>query len=162
MKTRVQILVVIMMSMLMMMAVPMTFAQDEQAAVPEEQADVPDEKTAVQDEQAASDNIRIEDAAICRSVENLEPVGAGDVFSSVQNKLSCFCRVIDAKEDTEITHNWYFGDTLMAGINLHVGSRNWRTYSTKTILPEQTGEWKVEILSQNGEMLKRIIFMVQE
>ena len=139
----------------MFIAAPMAFSQDEEAAVMDEQADPQAEQTMISD-------ISIEDAAICRSVENLEPIGAGDVFSNDQDKLSCFSRVVGAKEDTEVIHNWYYGETLMASVNLHVGSSNWRTYSTKTILPEQAGEWKVEIMSQNDELLKRIYFVVQE
>ena len=155
MKTRNTLIIACWISILLFVAAPFAFGQDEETAVPDEQADT-------QAEQGMMSDIRIEEAAICRSVEDLEPIGAGDVFSSDQGRLSCFSRVVGAQEDTEIVHNWYYGETLMAGINLHVGSSSWRTYSTKNILPEQTGEWKVEIMSQSGELLKRIYFVVQE
>jgi hypothetical protein len=41
-----------------------------------------------------------------------------------------------------------------------VKSVSWRTHSSKTILPEYTGEWKVEVMSKDGELLKQIYFAV--
>ncbi len=105
--------------------------------------------------------ITIENAVICRDIVDREPVGAGDVFSGDLQKVMCFSRVIGAKQDTEILHNWYFGGKMVASVALHVGSINWRTYSSKAILPEYAGEWKVEILSQDGELLKKIYFILE-
>ena len=114
-----------------------------------------------EDESMTASEIRIEDAVICRDVASLDPVGSGDVFSSDLKKLMCFTRVVGAKEDTEIIHNWYLGEKLLASISLHIGSDNWRTYSAKTILPEYKGEWKVEIVLPDGQLLKKIYFIVE-
>ena len=114
-----------------------------------------------QDENMTESEIKIEDAVICRDVVSLEPIGPGDIFPSDLKKLMCFNRVTGAKEDTEIIHNWYFGEKLLTGISLHVGSDNWRTYSSKTILPEYKGEWKVEIVLPDGRLLKKIYFIVE-
>ncbi len=114
-----------------------------------------------EDESMTASGISVEDAVICRDVVSLEPVGSGDVFTSDLKKLMCFTRVVGAKEDTEIIHNWYFGDKLLASISLHVGSDNWRTYSAKTLLPEHAGEWKVEIVLPDGQLLKKIYFVVE-
>ena len=114
-----------------------------------------------EDESMTPSEIRIEDAVICRDVVSLDPVGAGDVFSSGLKKLMCFTRVVGAKEDTEIIHNWYFGEKLLSSISLHVGSDNWRTYSSKTILPQHKGEWKVEIVLPDGRLLEKIYFIVE-
>jgi len=114
-----------------------------------------------EDESMTTPEVRVEDAVICRDVVSLDPVGSGDVFTSDLKKLMCFTRVVGAKEDTEIIHNWYFGEKLLASISLHVGSDNWRTYSSKTILPEYAGEWKVEIVLPDGRLLKKIYFIVE-
>jgi len=114
-----------------------------------------------EDEGMTASEVRIEDAVICRDVVSLDPVGSGDVFTSDLKKLMCFTRVVGAKEDTEIIHNWYLGEKLLASISLHIGSDNWRTYSSKTILPDYTGEWKVEIVMPDGQLLKRIYFIVE-
>ena len=114
-----------------------------------------------QENEAVKTDITIEDAVICRDVVDREPVEAGDVFSTDLTKLMCFTRVTGSKENTEILHNWYFGDKLVASIPLHVGSTNWRTYSSKKIVPTNSGEWKVEILSQDETLLKRIYFIIE-
>ena len=114
-----------------------------------------------QEDPAAAAEVMIETAVICKDVMDREPQGAGDIFSTDLEKIMCFTRVVGAKEDTEILHNWYFGETLAASVRLHVGSDNWRTYSSKTILPEYAGEWKVEILASDGKLLKKIYFILE-
>lgn len=103
--------------------------------------------------------VAIEDAVICREIADREPVGAGDIFTSQVEKLYCYTRVLGATEDIAITHNWYYQDALVTQVTLNVRSSNWRTWSSKTILPDQTGEWRVEVTSESGETLKTIYFM---
>ena len=114
-----------------------------------------------QEEAAVMPALAIENAIICKDIVDLEPVGSGDVFSADIKKLMCFTRVVGAAEETQIHHNWYFGETMVASIPLRVGSSNWRTYSSKTILPEHAGEWKVEIVSADGQLLKKIYFILE-
>jgi len=42
-----------------------------------------------------------------------------------------------------------------------VRTRGWRTWNAKTILPDWTGAWMVEVLSEYGTALACIIFFVQ-
>ena len=104
--------------------------------------------------------ISIEDAAICRGVVEREPIEPGEVFPADIKKLFCFSKVTGALEDTEVIHVWYYKGKLVSRTSLRVKSVNWRTYSSITIAPEDTGEWKVEILTKDGELLKQIYFAV--
>jgi hypothetical protein len=110
---------------------------------------------------AESSDIKIEDAAVCQEVVDRAPVGTSDVFFKETVKLFCFCRVVGAESGTQITHNWYHKGNLKASVKLNVGSSNYRTWSSKVLLPEWTGEWMVEILSEDGSPLESIIFLVQ-
>jgi len=103
----------------------------------------------------------IEDAVICQDVVDRTPVESGFVFPNDIGKVYCFNRVIGAKSDTEITHNWYFNDVQVASVPLSVRSNNWRTYSSKKIMPEYKGNWKVEIVAQDGQVLKQLTFTVE-
>jgi hypothetical protein len=105
--------------------------------------------------------ITIAEAVVCRDVVDRTPVGAGDVFPSDSERLFCFIRVVGAESEMQIQHKWYYQDQLMATVALPVRSTNWRTYSSKQIGPEMTGEWMVEIGSDQGETLKKIIFVVE-
>ena len=103
----------------------------------------------------------IQDAVVCQDVVERTPVGSGDVFAKETNKVFCFCRVVGVEGESSITHNWYYKGTLKASVKLPVRSSNWRTWSAKSMSPEWTGEWMVEILSADGTPLESIIFFIQ-
>ncbi len=133
----------------------------EAATAPEPESPREAVEEAVNPPAEGSADIVIDEAVICTDVVDREPVGTGDIFSSQIKKVMCFTRVVGAKNETEILHNWYFQEDLVASVNLRVGSENWRTFSSKSIVPEYAGEWKVEILSQNGKVLKKIYFILE-
>ncbi|MBN1847870.1 MAG: DUF2914 domain-containing protein [Deltaproteobacteria bacterium] len=103
----------------------------------------------------------VEDAVICQDVVDRTPVESGFVFSNDIGKVYCFSRVVGAKTDTQITHNWYFNDVQVASVPLNVRSNNWRTYSSKKVMPEYKGNWKVEIVAQDGQVLKQLTFTIE-
>ncbi|MCP4672619.1 MAG: DUF2914 domain-containing protein [Desulfobacula sp.] len=105
--------------------------------------------------------VNVEDAVICRNVVDRTPVEVIDVVPSDIEKVYCFTKIVGATPDSEVVHNWYYNGNLVGSVNLFVGSTNWRTYSSKTMLPDYTGDWKVEVLSKGGELLKQIMFVVQ-
>lgn len=109
----------------------------------------------------AQTNIQIKDTAVCQDVVDRAPVGSGDVFAKESARLYCFTRITGAEGETQITHNWYYKGTLKASVKLPVRSGNWRTWSSKTMVPEWTGEWMVEVLSEEGTPLESIIFFMQ-
>ncbi len=136
----------------------------EETAPTEEttQVDAERQKNDTQEnEQSKQSPLIVEDAVICRSVVDRSPVEVTDVLPSDVKKVCCFTRVTGATQDSEITHNWYYNGEQVASVSLFVGSKNWRTFSSKTILPEYIGDWKVEILSKDGEILKQIMFIIQ-
>jgi hypothetical protein len=103
----------------------------------------------------------VEDAVICMDVIDRIPLEPGLVFSSDIGRLYCFTRIVGAKTDIEITHNWYYNDRQVASVPLAVRSSNWRTFSSKKILPTYKGNWKVEVLASDGQILKEITFTIQ-
>ena len=48
----------------------------------------------------------------------------------------------------------------MARVVLPVRSADWRTWTSKRILPQWTGRWKVEILDSDENLLQTITFTV--
>ena len=105
--------------------------------------------------------VQIESAVVCQDVVDRQPVGSGDMFAKETPRVYCFCRVVGAQEDTQVTHNWYYKGSLKASVKLNVRSSDWRTWSSKTMAPEWVGEWMVEILSADGTPLESIIFFIQ-
>ena len=98
---------------------------------------------------------------IAGSVEDLEPVGAVNAFSSSTEKVYCFLEAKDIVEDTEIALLWYHEGTNKAVVKLTLrkGSR-WRTYSSKK-LGGLTGAWTVELQANDGNVLETVAFTVE-
>jgi hypothetical protein len=106
-------------------------------------------------------DVVVAEAVICKDVVDRMPLGSGDVIPAGTERVFCFTRITGAQAETEVTHNWYYQGALKASVVLPVRNANWRTWSSKTLLPEWKGEWMVEILSKEGTPLESIIFYVQ-
>lgn len=105
--------------------------------------------------------VQIPEAVVCQEVVDRAPVGAADVFAKEVPRVYCFTRVVGADPGTQLVHNWYHQGNLKASVTLNVGSSDYRTWSYKTMMPQWTGEWMVEILSANGTPLENIIFVLK-
>ena len=108
-----------------------------------------------------SADVHLAEAVVCQDVVNRAPVGSGDVFAKEIPKVYCFTHVIGATPGTQMTHNWYYQGTLKASVKLKVGSSDFRTWSSKAMMPQWTGEWMVEILSADGKPMESIIFSLK-
>ncbi len=97
--------------------------------------------------------LQIIDGAICLKISSLKCLGNNTQFPSDAGKLFCFTRIAGALNPTSVTHVWYFGAEERWRVSLAVKSSNWRTYSSKTIRPQEIGGWSVEILGPQGETL---------
>jgi hypothetical protein len=117
-----------------------------------EKAEEPTAKPAV--------DLEITRAAICRQVVEREPVDAGTSFEPPVEKLYCFTHITGAQDATEIYHVWYFAETERAVIKLKVNSASWRTYSSKIIQPHEIGDWRVDVLGAEGNILKSVNFKI--
>ena len=105
--------------------------------------------------------LEIATAAICRNVVDWEPVDAGTSFEPTVGKLYCFTHVTGAQGATEIYHIWYFAESEKAVVTLQVNSASWRTNSSKSIQPREIGEWRVDVLGPDGDMLKSVHFEIK-
>jgi hypothetical protein len=104
--------------------------------------------------------VAVSEASLCLDVVDLSCVGENAQFPVEAGKIYCFSRIVGAQTPITITHVWYYNDHEMARVPLTVNSSNWRTYSSKRILPAQVGEWHVDIMGPQGELLKKIVFNV--
>ena len=146
----------------LVLGVPSVWSQDTAQPAAQEAAQP---GTAQAQSQPAMQNeaqpaVQLAEAMVCQDVVDRAPVGSGDVFAKEVPKVYCFTRVVGA-EGTQLTHNWYYKGGLKASVKLNVRSSNYRTWSSKTMMPEWAGEWMVEILSADGKPLESIIFFLK-
>jgi len=105
-------------------------------------------------------SLEVVTSVICEDVIDRKPVGVGNSFEASVGKLCCFTKITGAYSHIEISHVWYFGDTERFKINLPVKSSSWRTYSSKKIQAHETGDWHVDVLGPEGEVLRTLHFKI--
>ena len=93
--------------------------------------------------------------------ENRELVGETAQFSAGIEKIYCLTRLQGLEAPTSVTHVWYRDGKTMARVDLNVASSDWRTWSSKRLLPEWTGNWEVKVLDSDGRVLSSAGFEVK-
>jgi len=70
---------------------------------------------------------------------------------------------VASPRDTTIEHRWYRGDTLVQRVPLRIRANpsGFRTYSQNRISAERTGTWKVELRTQDGQLLDEKTFAIR-
>jgi len=98
---------------------------------------------------------------ICTGVQDRVPVGTDTMFLKTVGQLFCYTKVTGAGESAKLSHVWYHNDQEMARVDLNVMADTWRTWSSKKIVEEWIGSWRVDVVSESGEVLKSMAFTVQ-
>lgn len=97
--------------------------------------------------------LKVEKMEFCTGVEDRQPVNADTTFLNMVENVYCFTNITGAEEPTTISHVWYYKGEEKAKVDLNVGGKAWRTWSSKRILEEWTGKWRVDVVSASGEVL---------
>ncbi len=93
--------------------------------------------------------------------ESRSLIGEATVLPAGTPTVFCRTRIIGATEPTTVTHVWYREGKTVAHVELTVGSNNWRTVSSKQLLPEWTGTWEVRVVDRDGNLLRSEQFTVE-
>ncbi|MFC1838917.1 DUF2914 domain-containing protein [Thermodesulfobacteriota bacterium] len=103
----------------------------------------------------------VDEIQICASVEGRTPQGTALSFSADIERVYCFTKLKNSGESSKVIHAWYYKDKEMARVELSVRAATWRTWSSKRILPSWTGEWRVDVLSPDGNVLSSKSFEIK-
>jgi len=101
---------------------------------------------------------RVVRAIFTTAIVDREPIDTLETFSTDTSRVFFFTdlRGLDGEI---VTHRWEYNGQLIAEITFRVGSgARWRVYSSKNLLPEWTGTWKVVVNNENGEILHTSTF----
>lgn len=99
---------------------------------------------------ASEADVSVARYAFARQIEAREPIGASEAFPVGMTELYFFTQIVGAEEPTDVTHVWIYGGREMYAISLPVEGISWRTWSSKAISPELTGEWTVQVRDADG------------
>ena len=103
--------------------------------------------------------VDVAEAVVAKAVVDRQPQDTGSVFPADVGQVVCWTKVSGAG-GASIHHVWFHGDTQVGDVELQVGGSPWRTWSKKSVPPDWTGAWHVEVRDAAGAILKRIDFTV--
>ena len=64
-----------------------------------------------------------------------------------------FFSVLKDAAGQSITHRWEYNGKRVAQVQFQPQANHWRVWSSKTLMPDQTGTWTVEVLDAGGNVL---------
>lgn len=114
-----------------------------------------------QEDTTAVVSVNVDQILFGTGIENREAVGVDTVFSADSGKVYCWVLATGAESETQISFVWYQGEEQVAEVNVPVRSARWRCWTSKTIMPDATGTWKVEIKDEAGKVLESASFQVK-
>jgi hypothetical protein len=109
---------------------------------------------------SAQGGLSVAESSVATDVVDRMPTGVAMTFPASVGRVYAWTRVQGASGETTIHHVWIHGDVERADIELRVGGSPWRTWSNKAIVPEWTGDWRVEVRDSSGNVLETIPFTV--
>ena len=101
---------------------------------------------------AQAQDARIALAQFTTAIENREPV---DQVAFVGNDVRKVFFYTDLRglDGQTINHRWLHNGTVMADVSFEVRGPRWRVWSSKELLPDWIGDWTVEIVTGEGEVI---------
>jgi hypothetical protein len=61
-----------------------------------------------------------------------------------------------------VEHVWFHGENEIARVRQKVEGPTWRTWTRKRIVPEWTGDWRVEVQAEDGTVLAERFFTIEK
>lgn len=113
---------------------------------------------AAQDAPAAAQQDVTVEMAIARSITDRMPVDTASTFQATVGRVACWTRVSGATGST-IHHVWIHNGQEF-DVPMQIGGSPWRTWSTKEIQPDWTGDWRVEVRNASGTVLASTSFTI--
>lgn len=91
-------------------------------------------------------------AVFSSNIQDREPIDSIDQFNADSGQIFFFTELKDLEGQT-VKHRWLFNGEQMAEVNFNVAGARWRVWSSKQLMPNWQGEWKVEIVDGSGSVL---------
>jgi len=99
---------------------------------------------------------------ICRGIYKRNPIKPGINFINNVDSLFCYTKISNSGTKQEVKHIWYFEDVKITSVVYNIKpSFNYRSWSRKTIYPNQTGQWRVDVIDSYGNLLGTRSFTIK-
>jgi hypothetical protein len=122
------------------------------AQAPEQQPKAPEQQP------TAPKLVQVEKIALGTGVESRELVGEATEFDVSAGRIYCWTKITSQNVPTTIKHVWYTDEQNPAEVTLDIKYPTTRTWSNKAIW---AGKWRVEVVSEAGDVLASADFTVK-
>ena len=111
---------------------------------------------------AADAELNVLQASVCAEIKNRMPSGVDTSFLTSAQRVYVWSEIEALQVPSKIRHIYYFNGQKISDVTLDVRSTNWRTWSFKNISDSRyRGEWRVDIATPDGKVLRRLYFVVR-
>ena len=94
-------------------------------------------------------------------VQDREPVIMVDTINSGSYNSISFFTELSEFTGHNVTHQWTFNDKIMFEKTFEVKGPRWRVWTSKTLIPDWTGDWTVNVLDEDRTVLASKSFEYQ-
>ncbi len=100
-------------------------------------------------------------SAFTTGIKDHQPVSDLKTISTDEPKVYYYTELRDMSGQIA-THRWEFNGEVKAEVKFNVRGPRWRVWSSKTMLPGWTGDWKVSVINGAGEVIAEDVFKYQQ
>lgn len=90
-------------------------------------------------------------------IDGREPVDRILSLSTEERKVYYFTE-LQGMSGQSVRHRWQHEGRLMAEVVFQVGGSRWRVWSSKNLIPAWTGQWRVQVVTEDGRVLREETF----
>jgi len=110
----------------------------------------------------ADAELNVLQASVCAEIKNRMPAGVATSFPTSAQRVFVWSKIHAQQIPSKVRHVYYFDGQKISEVTLNVRSTYWRTWSSKNISNNRyQGEWRVDITSTDGKILRRLYFEVK-
>lgn len=91
-------------------------------------------------------------SAFTREIDQREPTENLQSLTNDNGQVKFFTELRDMSGQTAI-HRWQYQGKVVAEIEFNVKGPRWRVWSSKSFVPQWTGDWKVSVINGAGEVI---------
>ena len=91
-------------------------------------------------------------SAFTREIDDREPMENLQSLSNENDQVKFFTELRDMSGQTAI-HRWEYDGKVVAEVEFNVKGPRWRVWSSKSFVPQWTGDWKVSVINGAGEVI---------
>ena len=106
--------------------------------------------------------VEITRADVATDVVDREPVGTADSFPGNVGQVYFYTVLEGDFPESQFEHVWLHNDEEVARVSLTAEGPRWRTWSRKTITPDMTGDWEVQVVDSAGTVLDSASFTIDD